>query len=313
MELNSIEVLNMQQDIFEKLNEIERKFLKEWISIQLNQSEEDTERLEIQTSDFLAELPARLFQSKFFIKRLLEQKNKKIDGDNIVKYISKELLENDNFLESIISFYPKLVQSLPEAQKKNKRLWSIALATDGNVIKYLPLDYFQEDLIEVALEKTPRSIKYLPSNLINEDRALNVIKRNALAYKDLPEKFQDNFDFCKIACNRNLNVWDILKKPIKFDKYILEFCLTKSGIEGIYHATKLQDDESFLKLLFATGNKQRQKMILAYMKDKVIEKFALKTLQENKEALKIFKLCSEVGKDHVFKKIESDLSKISPY
>ena len=312
MKLNIIEVLNMQQDIFEKLNEIERKFLKEWITIQLNQSEEDTERLEIQTSDFLADLPARLFQSKFFIKRLLEQKNKKIDGDNIVKYISKELLENDNFLESIISFYPKLVQSLPEAQKKNKRLWSIALATDGNVIKYLPLDYFQEDLIEIALEKTPRSIKYLPSNFIDEDRALNVIKRNALAYKDLPEKFQDNFDFCKIACNRNLNVWDILKKPIKFDKYILEFCLTKSGIEGIYHASKLQDDESFLKLLFATGNKQRQKMILAYMNDEVIEKFALKTLQENKEALKIFKLCSEVGKDHILKKIESDSSKISP-
>ena len=299
----------MQQDIFEKLNEIERKFLKEWISIQLNQSEEDTERLEIQTSDFLADLPARLFQSKFFIKRLLEQKNKKIDGNNIAKYISKELLENDNFLESIISYYPKLVQSLPEAQKKNKRLWSIALATDGNVIKYLPPDYFQEDLIEIALEKTPRSIKFLPSNLIDEDRALNVIKRNALAYKDLPEKFQDNFDFCKIACNRNLNVWDILKKPIKFDKFILEFCLTKSGIEGIYHANKLQDDQNFLELLFTTGNKQRQKMILAYMKDEVIERFALKTLQENKEALKIFKLCSEVGKEHVLKNIESNLSK----
>ena len=312
MELNSIEVLNMQQDIFEKLDEIERKFLKEWISIQLNQSEEDTERLEIQTSDFLADLPARLFQSKFFIKRLLEQKNKKIDGDNIVKYISKELLENDNFLESIISFYPKLIQSLPEAQKKNKRLWSIALAADGNVIKYLPEDLMHEDLIDIALEKTPRSIKYLPSNLIDEDRALNAIRKNAQAYKNIPEKFQDNFDFCKIACNRNLNVWDVLKKPIKFNKFILEFCLTKSGIEGIYHAKKLQDDESFLKLLFVTGNKQRQKMILAYMKDEVIESFASKILQENKEALKIFKLCSEVGKDNVFKKIESDLPKILP-
>ena len=311
MELNSIEVLNMQQDIFEKLNEIERKFLKEWITIQLNQSEKDTERLEIRTSDFLADLPARLFQSKFFIKRLLEQKNKKIDGDNIVKYISKELLENDNFLESIISFYPQLVESLPEAQKKNKSLWSIALATDGNVIRYLPKDLLHEDLIEIALEKTPRSIKYLPSNFIDENRALNAIRKNAQAYKDLPEKFQDNFDFCKIACNRNLNVWDVLKKPIKFNKFILEFCLTKSGIEGIYYANKLQDDESFLKLLFVTGNKQRQKMILAYMKDEVIETFALKILQENKEALKIFKLCSEVGKDYVIKNIESDLSKMS--
>ena len=311
MQLNRFEVFNMQQDIFEKLNEIETKFLKEWINIQANRSEVELEKLEIQSNDYLDNLPAKMFQSKSFIKRLLEQKNKKINGSNIVKYISKELLENDNFLESIISFYPQLAESLPEAQKKNKSLWSIALATDGNVIRYLPKDLLHEDLIEIALEKTPRSIKYLPSNFIDENRALNAIRKNAQAYKDLPEKFQDNFDFCKIACNRNLNVWDVLKKPIKFNKFILEFCLTKSGIEGIYYANKLQDDESFLKLLFVTGNKQRQKMILAFMKDEVIETFASKVLQENKEALKIFKLCSEVGKDHVIKNIESDLSKMS--
>ena len=315
----------MQHDLFKNFTENEKSKIREWIQIQTNFDFKYNEKnvnskekkvlvknLINDSNDFLENLSLKLFQSEYFVKCLIEQKSKKLKGEYIARYISKELLENTTFLESVISLYPQLIESIGSAQKKNTRIWELALQADGDLIQYLPKECFETKFINLAVSSSPRAIRFIPADLINSDLCLKAIEKNAKSYLEIPETFQHNFDFCKIACNRNLNVWDFLKKPIKFDKFILEFCLSKSGIEGIYHANKLQDDESFLKLLFATGNKQRQKMILAYMKDEVIEKFALKALQENKDALKIFKLCSEVGKDHVFKKIESDLPKIRP-
>lgn len=307
----------MQHDLFKNITEIEKKYLKDWISLQTRfetkfsnkgikgKAKQDLiDALRLESDDFLGEMPLKLFVSDYFVKCLLEQKHSILDGQSIVKYIAKELLEDDEFLESIVSLYPELVKSIAPERKRNRRLWELALSADGNTIQYLEKEYIDENLISLAVNSAPHAIRFIPIDLIHRELCLKVIKRNAKTYLDIPKKFQDSFDFCKVACNRNLNVWDYLKDSLKYDKFILEFCLTKSGIEGIYNATELQKDISFMNQLLVTGDNLRQRMVLAYMDNEVILKFAYDLVGQDERYFKIFKQCSQVGKKSIRKDIK---------
>ena len=302
----------MQHDLFKNITEIEKKYLKDWISLQTrfetkfsNKSikgkakQDNIDSLRLESDDFLGDMPLKLFVSDYFVKCLLEQKHSMLDGESIVKYIAKDLLEDDEFLESTVSLYPRLVKSIAPERKRNRRLWELALSADGNIIQYLEKEYIDENLISLAVNSAPHAIRFIPIDLIHRELCLKVIKRNAKTYLDIPKKFQDSFDFCKVACNRNLNVWDHLKDSLKYDKFILEFCLTKSGIEGIYNANELQKDINFMNQLLVTGDSLRQRMVLAYMDNEVILKFANDLMSQDERYFKIFKQCSQVGKKSI--------------
>ena len=134
----------MQHDLFKNLTENEKSNLRDWIQIQTdfdfkfsNKNIETKAKKELvknfytDSDNFLGNLSSKLFQSDYFVKCLIEQKSKKLKGESIVKYISKELLESDAFLESVISLYPELVKSIGSVQKKNTRIWELALQADG--------------------------------------------------------------------------------------------------------------------------------------------------------------------------------------
>ena len=256
------------------------------------------------SDNFLGNLSSKLFQSDYFVKCLIEQKSKKLKGESIVKYISKELLESDAFLESVISLYPELVKSIGSDQKKNIRIWELALNADGRTIQYLSKELIDENLIGIAINSSPRSIRFIPTNLVERDLCLKAIEKDAKSYLDLPETFQNNFDFCKVACNRNLNVWDHLNDPLKYDKHILEFCLTKSGVEGIYHAKDLHKNSDFLGHLFVTGEMQRQRMILAYMDNEVLFDYGVAMISADPRNISVFKQCSLVGKQSLIDRLK---------
>ncbi len=298
----------MQHDLFKNITNYELRYLKGWIDLQKNFekvfSEKETKgkvkadlkiKLTEESNNFLENLPLKLFISGNFIRRLFEQKNKYFNGSNIAKFISKELLDCDEFLESIISFYPEIIENLSSEKHKNLRLWELALAVNGNIIRNLHIDEKNAYLLNGAIKQSPSSIQYVDEKYLTNELCLNALKKDPRSYKHLPPKYQNNFDFCKVACNRNLNVWDQLVDPMRFNKHILEFCLTKSGIEGIYHAKNLSRDENFLNQLFVTGDLLRRRMILAYMDDDIIYNFALK--QKRHE---VFRQCDQIGKGQIY-------------
>ncbi len=307
----------MQHDLFKNLTENEKSNLRDWIEIQTDfdfkfsnknietkAKKELVENFYTDSDNFLGNLSSKLFQSDYFVKCLIEQKSKKLKGESIVKYISKELLESDAFLESVISLYPELVKSIGSDQKKNIRIWELALNADGRTIQYLSKELIDENLIGIAINSSPRSIRFIPTNLVERDLCLKAIEKDAKSYLDLPETFQNNFDFCKVACNRNLNVWDHLNDPLKYDKHILEFCLTKSGVEGIYHAKDLHKNSDFLGHLFVTGEMQRQRMILAYMDNEVLFDYGVAMISADPRNISVFKQCSLVGKQSLIDRLK---------
>ena len=308
----------MQHDLFKNLTENEKSNLRDWIQIQTdfdfkfsNKNIETKAKKELvknfytDSDNFLGNLSSKLFQSDYFVKCLIEQKSKKLKGESIVKYISKELLESDAFLESVISLYPELVKSIGSDQKKNIRIWELALNADGRTIQYLSKELIDEKLIGIAVNSSPRSIRFIPNDFLERDLCLKAIERDAKSYLDLPETFQNNFDFCKVACNRNLNVWDHLNDPLKYDKHILEFCLTKSGVEGIYHAKNLHKNSDFLGHLFITGEMQRQRMILAYMDNEVLFDYGVAMISADPTNISVFKQCSLVGKQSIIDRLKA--------
>ena len=124
----------MQHDLFKNITEIEKKYLKDWISLQTRfetkfsnkdikgKAKQDLiDALRLESDDFLGEMPLKLFVSDYFVKCLLEQKHSMLDGESIVKYIAKDLLEDDEFLESTVSLYPRLVKSIAPERKRNRR------------------------------------------------------------------------------------------------------------------------------------------------------------------------------------------------
>lgn len=308
----------MQHDLFKKLSESEKSNLKDWIQIQtdfditLSNKNIETENKKklienfyTVSDDFLGNLPSKLFRSDYFVKCLIEQKSKKLKAEGILKYISKELLESDIFLESVISLFPALVRSISSERKKNIRIWELALSADGKIIKYLSKELINEKLIAIAVNSSPRSIRYIPNDLVKRDLCLKAIEKDAKSYLYLPETFRNNFDFCKVACNRNLNVWDHLNDPLKYDKHILEFCLTKSGIEGIYHAKDLQKNSDFLGHLFITGETRRQRMILAYIDNEVLYDYGVAMISADSRNISVFKQCSFVGKKSIIDRLKA--------
>tara|TARA_B100000927_G_scaffold64924_2_gene51149 strand:- start:54 stop:995 length:942 start_codon:yes stop_codon:yes gene_type:complete len=308
----------MQHDLFKKLTENEQSNLRDWIQIQTdfdfkyNEKNVDAKNKKVlvknlinDSCDFLENLSLKLFQSEYFVKCLIEQKSKKLKGEYIARYISKELLENDTFLESVISLYPQLIKSIGSVQKKNSRIWELALLADGEMIQYLSKECFDTKLINLAVDSSPRAIRFIPVDSINRDLCLNAIEKSAKSYLDIPETFQNSFDFCKVACNRNLNVWEYLNDPLKYDKHILEFCLTKSGIEGIYHSKDLHKSSDFLGLIFETGDKKRQRMILAYMENEILFEYAIAMISVDQRNFSIFKQCALVGKKSIVDRLKA--------
>ena len=315
---NSIKEQIMQHDLFKKLTENEKTKLKDWIQIQTefdftyrNKNIEKKRKKELienfytDSDDFLGNLPSKLFQSDYFVKCLIEQKSKKLKAESILKYISKELLASDAFLESVISLCPELIKSIGSEQKKNIRIWELALNADGRIIQYLSKELIDEKLISIAVNSSPRSIRFIPTDLVKRDLCLKAIEKDAKSYLDLPETFQNNFDFCKVACNRNLNVWDHLNEPLKYDKHILEFCLTKSGIEGIYHAKDLHKNSDFLGHLFLAGEIQRKRMILAYIDNEVLYDYGVAMISADSRNIAVFKQCSFVGKKSIIDRLKA--------
>ena len=311
----------MQHDLFKNLTENEKSNLRDWIQIQTDfdfkfsnknietkAKKELVENFYTESDSFLGNLSSKLFQSDYFVKCLIEQKSRKLKGESIVKYISKELLESDAFLESVISLYPELVKSIGSDQKKNIRIWELALNADGRTIEYLSKELIDENLIGIAVNSSPRSIRFIPTDLVERDLCLKAIEKDAKSYLDLPETFQNNFDFCKVACNRNLNVWDHLNDPFKYDKHILEFCLTKSGVEGIYHAKDLHKNSDFLGHLFVTGEMQRQRMILAYMDNEVLFDYGVAMISADPRNISAFKQCSLVGKQSIIDRLKAQFN-----
>ena len=311
----------MQHDLFKNLTENEKSNLRDWVQIQTDfdfkssnknietkAKKELVENFYTDSDNFLGNLSSKLFQSDYFVKCLIEQKSKKLKGESIAKYISKELLESDAFLESVISLYPGLVKSIGSDQKKNIRIWELALNADGRTIQYLSKELIDEKLIGIAVNSSPTAIRFIPIDLIERDLCLKAIEKDAKSYLDLPETFQNNFDFCKVACNRNLNVWDHLNDPLKYDKHILEFCLTKSGVEGIYHAKDLHKNSDFLGYLFVTGEMQRQRMILAYMDNEVLFDYGVAMISADPRNISVFKQCSLVGKQSIIDRLKAQFN-----
>ena len=98
-----------------------------------------------------------------------------------------------------------------------------------------------------------------------------------------------------------------MNDPLKYDKHILEFCLTKSGIEGIYHSKDLYKSSDFLGLIFDTGDKKRQRMILAYMDNEVLFDYGVAMISADPRNISVFKQCSLVGKQSIIDRLKAKL------
>ena len=98
----------MQHDLFKNITEIEKKYLKDWISLQTrfetkfsNKSikgkakQDNIDSLRLESDDFLGDMPLKLFVSDYFVKCLLEQKNSMLDG---YLFLSKNL-KNSEIIE----------------------------------------------------------------------------------------------------------------------------------------------------------------------------------------------------------------------
>ena len=305
----------MQYDIFKPISQEEKNLLKNWINLQKKQLSnsklEGRELIKWQKKElhsfstgFLDDLPSKFLASATFIRNLVEQKNKMLDGEVILNYVPRILMDDKEFILSVIRHAPFFIGSLAQDHKNDKRILEEALTANGESIQDIEEIFLDGNLVSCAIKSSPKSIEFIPENFLNKELCLEAITKSPKSFCKLPKKFQGDFNFCKLSCNRNIKVWDYLPEPQKFDRHILEFCLSHSGIDGIYDVEDLFMREDFLINLYRIEDRLIRRFILAYCDSELILNFAMKEVKKNSENIQAFIECQRVGKSFILDKIK---------
>ena len=308
----------MELDIFNKLNEKELIKIQQWITLQndfdnqinklkgkknLKERTKLKEKFSEKSELFLDELPSKFINSEVFLKYLIKGMHKKLSCDLVLARVSHEVLNNANFMLSVVDYDPYLIENLKPNHPNSKSIYVRALNNNGNAIKFIPDNEITIELAELAVKSNPMALQHLPDEMRTEQICLLAIEKNIEVAKFVPEHYMRDFTFAKRSCMRNILFWKNLPKPTKYDRHIIHFCLEKNGVTGMDLNKNLYEQPDFLKQLYSNIDSFTTMLILSYVKREVILKFAISEITSKKSHLRNFRLLKEVDRYDLYQDI----------
>ena len=308
----------MELDIFNKLNESELLKIQQWVALQndfgtqinklkgksnLKERNKLKEEFSTRSELFLDELPNKFINSGVFLKYLIKGTHKKISSNLVLARVPHEILNNDNFMLSIVDYDPYLIENLKPNHPNSKAIYVRALNNNGNAIKFIPDNEITLELAEIAVKNNAMALQHLPDEVRTEQICLLAIEKNIEVAKFVPEHYLRDFTFAKRSCMRNILFWKNLPKPTKYDRHIIHYCLEKCGVTGMDSKENLYELPDFLKQLYTNIDSLTTMLILSYVKREVILKFAISEIASEKAHLHNFRLLKEVDRDDLYQEI----------
>ena len=308
----------MELDIFNKLNESELIKIQQWLALQndfgnqinklkgkdnLKKRKKLKEEFNCKCVEFLDELPSKFINSEVFLKYLIKGTHKKLSSDLILTRVPHEILNNDNFMLSVVEYDPYLINNLKPNHPNSKAIYERALANNGNAIQFIPTNEITLELAEMAVKNNAMALQHLPNDLKTEHICLLAIEKNIEVVNFVPWNYLRDFTFAKRSCMRNILFWKNLPKPTKYDRHIIHYCLEKCGVTGMDSKENLYELPDFLKQLYTNIDSFTTMLILSYVKREVILKFAISEIASEKAHLHNFRLLKEVDRDDLYQEI----------
>ena len=308
----------MELDIFNKLNELELLKIQQWAALQndfgtrinklkgksnLKERNKLKEEFSTRSELFLDELPNKFINSEVFLKYLIKGTHKKISSNLVLARVPHKILNNDNFMLSIVDYDPYLIEHLKPNHRNSKAIYVRALNNNGNAIKFIPNNEITLELAEIAVKNNAMALQHLPNEVRADQICLLAIEKNIEVAKFVPEHYMRDFTFAKRSCMRNILFWKNLPKPTKYDRHIIHYCLEKCGVTGMDSKENLYELPDFLKQLYTNIDSFTTMLILSYVKREVILKFAISEIASEKAHIHNFRLLKEVDRDDLYQEI----------
>ena len=124
----------------------------------------------------LDELPSKFINSEVFLKYLIKVP-KKLSSDLVLTRVPHEILNNDNFMLSVVDYDPYLIKNLKPNHPNSKAIYDRALANNGNAIQFIPTNEITLELAEMAVKNNAMALQHLPNDLVTEHICLLAIER----------------------------------------------------------------------------------------------------------------------------------------
>ena len=208
----------------------------------------------------------RLKRNKEFVARIA---GNSFSGQNILEYVDSELLNDREYMISLIKTNEKCILHIGESLKNDKTFWLSVLKLDNDGI-YIT-DFLEEagkevlndiDVAKAAIEKNGITIKFFDTSIKkNKQLALEAIKRNgsAIGYVDPSLGLSDDINVVKMAIDSNpysiRYASDRLKKNEDVALYAIK---TNCSAIDVLHSSLLANKKFILKVMSSIDKLDRQ-------------------------------------------------------
>ncbi|MGR3974051.1 MAG: DUF4116 domain-containing protein [Candidatus Rhabdochlamydia sp.] len=170
------------------------------------------------------------------------------DDEWILEYSKEWVLQDKDFILSVIKLNEKALRCVSQELKKDHDLVMMAVQGNGEVLRYASEELRNDrDIVIAAVKKNVEALRHASEELRNnQDIVMAAVKRNVEALCYASEKLRADRDFVMNAIKENVEVLRYASEEIQNDRDFV-IAAVKRNVEALcYAGEKLRADRNFV-------------------------------------------------------------------
>ncbi len=241
----------------------------------------------------------RLWGDKDFVLQTLKLTsrflNLKLGSEDVAEYVSKELLEDRDFISKAVEINGGLLQYLQKKYQEDEEIVSQAVASLGYALKFAPKFQYNKKIVLTAVGNNSNSLKFASKEMKDDKEVVMcAVQKNPESFKYASERLQNDKDVVLTALKKTAKYEEEYKtevinniitnvKSIDLWKDTEVLAELKKCDNNFYAYAPIQmwDDETFVLMALA----KRFKISKASERLQKDKKFLIKAVKQNGEVL----------------------------